>query len=129
MRILSSFLIALALVGCSVNPLKTAVTPSQKAFAVYGTFVAYEEQGAVIVQNATVPDSVKAAIRAADAKAKPAADSLLSAAREVIAVQSEIAAGTSTSDKLAIVNANLSQWIKDATPIVDNLVAAVGAKK
>lgn len=125
---LLAVVLLLALNACGHTPVKSAQTADQKAFALYGTFVVYEEVGAKLVQSAEVPASVKAVMRTADATAKPIADKLLDASLEVIQIQREIAAGASTQDKLAIANANLARWYQEAEPKIAALVSAVKEK-
>ncbi len=66
--------------GCAsvqeVNAVAAADTLEQRAFALYGSFVVVEEQAAVLVRDKAVPKSVRKAVQAADAKAKPLADRL-----------------------------------------------------
>lgn len=116
------------LAACAHSPVQTAQTPEQKSFALYGEFVVYEEVAARLMQAPEVPASVKEAIKAADGKAKPIADKLLDAALEVIQIQKQIAAGTSTQERLAIANTNLAQWYQEAEPKVSALVSAVKEK-
>jgi len=127
-----ALLMLLALEGCSVTPARVyqaAETPEQKAFAVYGTFVVYEEQAAVLVQDERVPAGFKSWIKSADARAKPLVDAMLEAALTVEQVRSDFAKGVTTLDKLVIVSMELDKWINRAVPAVEALVHAVkGAK-
>jgi hypothetical protein len=111
--------------GCASNPLKEAETAEQKAFAVYGTFVVAEETAAKLVLAPGVPANVKEALRRADREAKPAADALLAAAQEVILVRRELAAGTTTEQKLQIATTNLLMWYESARPKVQALVDVI----
>jgi hypothetical protein len=121
----------LTLSGCKslTAPMAVADTAEQKAFALYGTFVAFEEVGASLAVDQTTPAAVRAAIKQADATAKPAADALLGAARQVLKVKAEIGAGTSSEDRLAIVNANLLQWVTESQPKILALQCAVNPKQ
>lgn len=124
------FMAAALIVACQTNPVATAQTPAQKAYATYGVFAIAETQAAELVANPVLPPAVGKALRDADAKAKPAIDSLLAALREYNTVKKAVDAGTTTADKLNIVNANLVTWIAQAQPLVDDLVNAVkGAKQ
>lgn len=108
--------------GCaSLNPVKAANTSEQKAYALYGSFVIFEEQAAKLYQSPTASARVKAALRAADAAAKPVADKLLDATQAVLAIRVEIAAGTSTTDKLVIALQNLDRYITEAGPKIKAL--------
>lgn len=122
-------LIAVALLivlqGCANNPITAAKTIDQKAYALYGTFVVFEEQAVAIVVSPATPSTVKDAIRKADNIAKPVADGLLVAVRQYLVVQRQLAAGTTTNDKLAIATANLEKWVTQGEPAIRNLVVAV----
>lgn len=121
-------LIGLLIQGCTTSPLTAGKTLDQKAYALYGTFVVFEEQAASLIKLSTTPDSVKEAIRKADRTAKPVADELSRAVRQYLIIQRELSAGTTTNDKLVIATANLEKWVRDATPLIESLVKAVGGK-
>ena len=115
--------------GCVSNPVAAASDPEQKAYAVYGEFVITEEQAALAMQDGSVPLPVKQAIRGADAKAKPSADSLLKAFHDYeSAVAAAKASGATTpAATLETVTANLQNWIAQAQGDVTGLIAAVKA--
>jgi len=120
--------VALALAGCSTaDPLKTAQTLEQKAFALYGTFVVYEEAGAEMILDPAVPDSVKVVIQQADSVAKPAADILVTVARETSVARAELALIPSETfrDKLVAAIAALQRAYWSAKPKIDALSLAV----
>lgn len=122
--------LALAVLGtlgacASLNPVSKANTTEQKAYALYGTFVVFEEQAAKLVSSSEVPENVKQALRDADKTAKPAADALLDGVQQVLTVKRELAAGTSTNEKLTIAVANLATWYASAKPKVESLVNVV----
>jgi hypothetical protein len=114
--------------GCKSTPVSEAKTVDAKAYALYGTFVAIEEQASVLVQSTATPIDVKIAIRKADSAVKPVADALLAASREYLRIKAEVAAGQTSADKLALATVNLERWVKEATPLINNLIAAVGGK-
>lgn len=114
------------LTGCStLDPVGEAETVEQKAYAAYGTFVIYEEQGAKLIQDQSVPDNVKQAIQSADAKAKPVAESTRAATLEVARVKKAFKAAESTEDKLILVTQTLDSEIKTFKPLLDQLIEAV----
>ncbi|MGI9250734.1 MAG: hypothetical protein ACR2PR_06015 [Pseudohongiellaceae bacterium] len=121
------FALTLVLQACATltNPIETAKTAEQKAFASYGIFVVMEEQAAVLMQNPSIPNDAKIAIQKADALAKPAADSLLNAALEVISVRKQFQAAQTTEEKLQLAIDNLDGWIITARPLINDLVSAV----
>jgi hypothetical protein len=123
-------MLVLALAACSVNPHKTAQTVEQQGDAAYGEFVIAKEQGAKILQDASVSDVVKRPIAQAIVKAKPVTDSLQDTIILYDKVKADVAAGASTEEKLAIVNRDLAGWIAQAQPLINDLVKAVaGARK
>lgn len=123
-------LLMVGMQGCgTANPIARAETVEQKAYATYGTFVIFEEQAAKLVSSGQIPDSAVRAIAAADLRAKPVADSLLTAVQEFEEIRAEFQSGeTGEARYVAAIN-NLDDWIERALPLIDNLVAAVkGAK-
>jgi hypothetical protein len=129
---LSMFLpiVALALVACTANPLKTAQSVEQRGDATYGALVIAKEQGAKILQDATVSDAVKRPIAQLIVKSKPVTDNLQASIVLYARVKADVASGASTEDKLAVVNRELAGWIAQAQPLINELVAAVsGARK
>ena len=118
--------------GCQNNPdsaiqspTAAAESPEQHAYALYGQFVIAEEAGAKLTEHPSTPSSVKQAIATADAAAKPIADNLLAAARDVMVIRAQLRAGTSTEEKLAVAIANLDKWVSDLRPKLEELVGAV----
>lgn len=129
-RILLALICTLAVVGCASQKalLAEAQTPEEKAYALYGSFVVYEEVAATVVQDATTPASVKDALKKVDETAKPAADAMQDAARTVIKVQAQLAAGGTPEQKLQVVTDNLISWIVEAEPKIVALQCAVNPK-
>ena len=77
--------------GCATftKPFKTANTPQQKAYALYGTFVEIEEQVADIVTTQEIDEEVLEAIKHADLAAKITFDMMLESAKTLTAHQQE----------------------------------------
>lgn len=123
-------LLCVAAAACVVtNPIKTANTVQQKAYATYGTFVVFEELAAKVVSTGGVSDRVKSDIAKADAVAKPTMDLLLTAVQAVDTLQVQLAAGQTTPEKLTAAVLALNTLLAQATPQVNDLVKAVqGAK-
>lgn len=116
---------AFGLPGCASNPVTAAQDSEQRAYAIYGTFVIVEEQGANVIGSATVPDAIKHAIKIADAKAKPSADALLQAVRDFDNASHDFKQGTNTASDLQIATTHLQQWVIQAQADVSALVTAV----
>jgi hypothetical protein len=49
----------LLLPGCVNSPVQQAETPEQKAYALYGTYVIFQEKAAELVQDSSTSESVK----------------------------------------------------------------------
>lgn len=122
--------LAVALSACAtINPIGTAQTAEQKAYAAYGTFVVFEEEAAKLVQSSEVPPDVKENLKRADAVAKPAADALVAAARQVLMVRKQLESGATTDDKLRLAIENLNRWYFDTLPKIQALVTLVEKEK
>lgn len=116
--------------GCASNPTTIAKTLDQKAYATYGQFVIFEEKAAALSKDPAVPASVKEALSKADAAAYPLATSLNDAVLEVDAIRDQLAAGTTTKEKLDLAVLNLNSIYLTAKPSILALVDAVkGVKK
>lgn len=125
---LLAVLVLIALLsGCAgLNPFGAAKDLDQKAYATYGTFVIFEEQGAKLVADPTVPQSIKRAIAQADARAKPSADTLVTGIHQYETAQAAVKAGGSGApNTLATVTANLNTWLQQARTDTAALVSAV----
>lgn len=131
-----------ALSACTANPVKEAETFEQKAYALYGTYVIFQEKAAELVQDTTVPEKVKGGLRAADRVAYPVAESLVDAAVTVSDIRSIIedckdltlpetnpACTPSNERRLANAITNLGTIYYKAQPIILNMVAAVKGVK
>lgn len=123
-------LACLALSACAINPHKTAQTVEQHGDAVYGELTILKEQGARVLQDASVPDLVKRPIAQAIVDAKPVTDSLQDSLILYARVKAEVAAGGNTQEQLALVDRELAGWLAQAQPIINKLVSALaGARK
>jgi hypothetical protein len=124
---LSILPLLLVLAACVNNPLTTAQTNEQKGDALYGTYVIHKEQGAVILQNPQIADEAKRPLAQAMVDSKPVADGLQDTLIEYSAVKAQIDQGTTPQERLEIVDQHIGEWIDKATPLINKLVAAVGA--
>jgi hypothetical protein len=100
----------LILTACAHNPVRTAQTPEQKGDALYGIYVIAKEQGAALLQDATIPDDAK----------RPLAEAMVKSAKPAGNLQDAVAAfgtgGTAAQIQAAIVAAQ---------PLINDLVAAL----
>lgn len=120
-------LLTLALYGCITRPVSVAKDSEQRAYALYGEFVIFEEEASRL--RGSVPAAVYVGVQRADAVAKPTADSLLQAVHDYDTISAQLRAGNSTQDKLTVATSNLQTWVTQAETDVENLVSAVkGAK-
>lgn len=122
--------VLLTLPGCgTTSAVKQAETPEQKAYALYGTYVIFQEKAAELVQDPTTPENAKEALRAADRVAYPLAESLVDAVIEVESVRKQVAAGATPEEKLSIAVLNLSTIYYQVAPKLLAVVAAVREAK
>lgn len=120
---------ALLVAGCAaLNPFSAANTLEQKSYALYGSFVIFEEQAAKIIQSPEVRASLKRDIQQADAVAKPAADQLKVAADSLIAAKRQLDAGATDKAKVRIAADNLSDWYRDAKPKIECFINIIEEK-
>lgn len=128
LRTVPVFLFLIVTACATFDPIGAAETLEQKAFAAYGTFVVYEENAADLMGSANVPDEVKVVIQATDSIAKPAADILVSVAREVVKAREALEAApddASLVDKLNIAILALNAAYLNAQPKIDALRLAI----
>jgi hypothetical protein len=123
--VLASVLLAVlfcgSLVGCESLGLSTAQTNEQKAAALLGDFTLYQKASLQIGSDPTVVPEVRKAVLDAAIAAKPGADQLDATLRQYRQIKAQLAAGATTDDKLSIVAANLTSWIRQLTPQVTQL--------
>jgi hypothetical protein len=129
-RFLLVAVFAMLMAACETsNPVAEAETPEQKAFAIYGTYVVFSEQAAILSATKTIPASIRLGLVEAEEAAKPAADALKAAYDQAVGIAKEVALGTSTEERYVIAVGNLNRWITDAAPAITALKTAVqGAK-
>lgn len=110
--------------GCATvaGPVRAAETTEQKAFALYGTFVVFEEQGAKLVVDSRIDVNARRAIQRADLAAKPVADDLLEAALELNAIREDFNASDS---RLEFAARNVESIVLRMEPLLAELVRSV----
>lgn len=118
-------LLTVALAGCPSNPIRTAETLEQKGDALYGQYVILKEQGAALLQDASVPDSVKRPVAVAMTESKPIANELQDALIQYSKIKAQLAAGQTTEDQLLIASQKLNEWITEIGPLIRKLKTAV----
>lgn len=133
--LLAGALALLAFTGCATTPQSVVSTACQKqasyqvercAMAVADLYAVYQQRGLEIVQDTSTPAEVREAIKTADAAATPVMRELLASTRVYLQVKADLAAGTTTEDKVVIANEQLEQWVQLALPRVTALINAFG---
>jgi hypothetical protein len=122
----------LSLPACSAigvkNPVATAQTLEQKAFALHGLYVIAEEEAADIVEQATTPKSVTTVIKQVTLISHPLAAELRDAAQGYGDVEEDLAALPSDATLTAKASAALANlqtvWARAAPPM-QALISAV----
>lgn len=123
---LSIIPLLLLLAACTANPFKTAQTVEQKGDALYGSYVIAKEQGAEILKNTGIADEAKRPLAEAMVASKAPADSLQDSLIQYSKVKGEIAQGSTSQEKLTIVEREINRWILEATPLINKLIETVG---
>jgi hypothetical protein len=118
-------LLLLMLAACTTNPFKTAETPEQNADALYGSYAIWAEQGAEFLKDPTVADEVKRPVAEAIVAAQGPTNSFQDALIQLSKVKAELAAGTTSQEKLLIAQQNVDRWFLEAKPLIDKLISAV----
>lgn len=116
--------------SCASNPVASASRPETVALALYGSFVIVEEAAADLNDSPNVSATIKAQLKAADAKASPVAEKLRPLAADVQKARADVAAATTTAAKLTAAIAAAQAGIDDAAPLISALTDLVkGAKQ
>lgn len=102
-----AFLLAIAvpvtflLPGCGTNsPIQQAESLEQKALATYGSYVIVKEQAAKLYADPVTPDSVKAALKAANDVAREPLELLYKSVITYKELQEAVAVGTATEAEM-----------------------------
>ena len=131
--------LALMLGGCMANPLQTAMeAPSLgftgnvaelEAFALYGTFTSTEEALAKVIVKEGIPDRMKAAMKAADAEAKPVADKMNNAGLDAALARAELPVEPTLEEQAALTALErvVRQRVDKARPIIEKFSGLVRA--
>ncbi len=116
----------LVLAGCQANPLATAETTEQRAFAVLGLYQIVVEEAAVAVNDSAIPINVRRGIQRAVGDAKPVRTELSAAYLEYSAIRREFDVAETSEARVLAAARNLDSWVARLEPIIDRLIAAVG---
>lgn len=101
----------LAVAACqTTNPLAVAQTPEQKYAAVKLTYDALLTPAQQLVADTTVPADVRRTVQAAVGQSGQIYRSLNAAYIDYVAAKAQLAAGTTSADKVKIAADNLAKW-------------------
>ena len=127
--LITAALPACALFGQSkapANPFAVCKSVGQCYLAAAGTYNASQKAALELLASPTTPDSVKAALRAADEAATPQVENLSAAYRVYRHAKADLAAGTGSADKVSIATADVNKWLTEAGPLILKLSALAG---
>jgi len=121
-----ALLMALTLSGCGITDVfEAAETPEQKYVAVSGTYEIILETADELVHNPSTPLEVVQAIDDTQKRTTPVFDALDQAFLDYMVAKAELEAGETTEERLAILAANLGNYIDQAMRAYRDLAAAV----
>lgn len=116
----------LFVVACqTTNPLAIAQTPEQKYAAAKLTYDAVLSAVQTFVADSSIPADARRGVQAAAARSGELYKSLNGAYVEYVAAKAQLAAGTTTSDKLTVASANLLQWEQQLEQAIGGIATAL----
>lgn len=118
---------ALGLSSASANPFGACKSSGQCYLAAAGTYAASQQAALTLLKDPSTPTSVKDGLKKADAAAAPVMGSLAQAYAVYRHAKADLAAGTSSPEKVAIATADLNKWLTDAGPLIANLSKLAGS--
>ena len=126
--LIAPLLLLFAVAGCAtIEPVRTAETPEQKAFALHGTYVIYKEVAADLAEDPDTPDAaVEAFVRLVDV-GDPAAVLLQEAAKQLELARArlrDIEDQTAIDEFTVALQVFNERW-GDAQPKLQGLIDAV----
>lgn len=129
--------LCLTLAGCVTTPkdvLTVACDRSQEystercAKSIAELYEVYQKRGEELKADPLAPADVKEAVQTADAAATPVILELVASTRVYVEIKSELDAGATQDERLAIANANLEGWVQKAMPRIKALIRATGGR-
>ena len=115
----------IVLAGCAGNPVATAETQGQRAYAVLGLYQILVEEAAEFVRDPAVNMQRRRAVQEIIAEAKPIRRDLSLAYREYTAIRADLAAAETSAGAVEVAALNLERWVNRLEPIIDRLVEAL----
>lgn len=114
-----------ACTGCAANPFKAARGADEQAYAVLGSYVIYQRQALLIVQDVTLPSEVRRVVANADAVAFPVLKAVDTMLVDFLNAKAALDAGTGSEDKVRIATNNLQDWVAQGREALVTLKDAV----
>ena len=113
--------------GCeTLTPTREAESIEQRAFALYGTFVIYQEAAARSMSDPQIPDSVKREAQQIDARAAPIASSLAESTATLSRLRREFEEGAASEGELLTAIRSVERWTQELAPLIARLISTVG---
>jgi len=125
-RMLLMMAVVLTLQACAyATPYQAAETPGQKSLALLATYDIIQADAEGVVNDSSIPLSVRRTVQNAEGQATPVILSLNGAFAEYQVISAQLAQGQSTQAKLDIAATNLADWIRRAEAAIAALGAAI----
>lgn len=116
----------LLLSACTIfDPISRAETTEQKAWALYGTFVVFQEQAAKLVVSPEVSESVKERIRSLDRAAHPLSQNLFDASQTAITARRAFENGTGSQEEVEAALLAIARIYFEVKPALEEFITAV----
>ena len=125
-QVLLMMVMVFTLQACAyTSPYEAAETPGQKALALLGPYDIIQADAEGVVNDASIPLSVRRAVQRAEDVATPVILELDKAFAKYQVISAQLAQGQSTQEKLDIATANLNDWIRQAEEAIADLGTAI----
>lgn len=121
-------LLTFALQACQHNPIAMAETPNQRVGAILQVYNVALESAADIVQDGTLPGEFRATVQRIALETGPIVAGLEDAWLEYERARILLERGETPAQRLAIVAANLEQWLTRGEEALLRLAAAIEQK-
>jgi hypothetical protein len=112
------------LAGCANGFFSVAETPAQKAYGIERSYNIVLEDALEIASASSTSANVRESIQRAEATSTPVIDSLSDALAAYEVERAKVDTGVSTAELLAVVAANLENWIAEAQRALISLQSA-----
>lgn len=121
-----ALLLLLTQAGCANNPVATAETSGQRAFAVLGVYQILVEEAAEFVRDPAVNIQRRRAVQEVIAEAKPIRRDLTLAFREYESIRAAFAREETSEARVELAARELENWVNRLEPLIDSLVQTLG---